>query len=1255
MGTSAFISYARGDDEPFVTQLCRDLVNSGIDVWWDRKAMKNRGRTFLQEIRDAIEAVDWVIAVVGPKAVKSDYVRYEWEHAFLFGKGFIPLLRLGDFDLIPPDLHPEADQGLASGAPRKLHAADFRQPRPYLDALNELVKLICEPIAELSSYNGTPSLPPHFVLRRGDVMALQNAVLADVNRPVVIAPKNQTVALQGMAGIGKSVVAAAFARANSTRRAFSDGIIWLTSGKEATNLTVFNNIRAIGAHFLDDTRHYVDVESARTRLPTLLAAKVCLIVLDDVWSNGQVEPFRNALGPRCRLLVTTRDGTLVTSLGAQECPIDLLSNKQALILLAEWSGEAAGGLPNEASLVAQKCGNLPFALALCGAMVRDGTPWSDVSQALDDADLSFIERSLPNYPYPNVLRSLNASVEAFRQESPEVVERYQHLAVFPRNAVIPEKVILALWSHKDRVPERRARMLLSRLGRKALLRLEGNAPDRTVTLHDLQFDYVRSQMTNALADLHLMLVNSYREACEGVWAKGPNDGYFFERLPWHLKGANLADEFRALMLDLDWMKMKLISTGLQGLLSDFELLSRDTIFDSVRDALRLSAHVLSKRPEEIYEQLCARLPECIYAELASSSQLRRKYSLRGRTKALAQIGGALKRTIRLSEGRISCFVTLDGARLVAGGEGLGITLLDLETGEILRRFPTSGTVNVLAASSDASRLAASIENSIEIRSVGSGECCQILVGHSRAIKSLAFTSDGQHLLSVSYDNTVRIWNIESGIEEGILYQLSSERTLEQSVETVCILRNNDVAVTTESNCDRGHGLVRVWDLGECTEMCSLPCVQNPSVVALSHNEELIACGTRTIGLAISLVDIQKLEISKTISRDRVWIESPHSLLFIKNDRKLLGLTPLNNLVLLDVETGALEWKIDAQSSETIGLAEVAGGEVASVATSEIKIWEPTGSEGTNLSTVSAEIERHYYPVRALDVSESGRVLVSGSDDSTIAIWDVRTGRRTMNFLAHEYGVASVSICEKGGVIATGGRNGQFDKEVRVWSLVDGSLLHEESLNASRAWSTAITADGRYLVVGALFELHIWQLDDWTKRHELRFSDDGCYERDRTDPFGLCVVSDRVVTVGFGSSGILQTWDIETGEKLLEWKGHNDSVSRVVSSEGGRVIVSASFDQSVKLWNAVSGTLEATIAEFEAPVLGLAATQDGRLLVTACDDGTAQVWDLKRRVELASFTVDHPIWSCAISDCGEVFLGDSSGRVHFLRLESQTEL
>ncbi len=133
-----FISYARSDDEPFVKQLYQDLIERGFDIWWDRKAMDSRGLTFLQEIRDAIEGSDRLIAVIGPNAVKSEYVKVEWEHGLLFAKAVIPILRLGDFDLIPQEIP-------------KVHCPDFRKERTYKDALDELIEILKKPVSPLGT------------------------------------------------------------------------------------------------------------------------------------------------------------------------------------------------------------------------------------------------------------------------------------------------------------------------------------------------------------------------------------------------------------------------------------------------------------------------------------------------------------------------------------------------------------------------------------------------------------------------------------------------------------------------------------------------------------------------------------------------------------------------------------------------------------------------------------------------------------------------------------------------------------------------------------------------------------------------------------------------------------------------------------------------------------------------------------------------------------------------------------------------
>jgi hypothetical protein len=105
--TSIFLSYARDDDELFVSQLYHDLVAHGFEVWWDRISMPNRKLTFNQEIRDAITYCDCLVLIAGPRAFASDYVVQEWKWAHGTGKPMYSLFHRNTiykrilWDLIP--------------------------------------------------------------------------------------------------------------------------------------------------------------------------------------------------------------------------------------------------------------------------------------------------------------------------------------------------------------------------------------------------------------------------------------------------------------------------------------------------------------------------------------------------------------------------------------------------------------------------------------------------------------------------------------------------------------------------------------------------------------------------------------------------------------------------------------------------------------------------------------------------------------------------------------------------------------------------------------------------------------------------------------------------------------------------------------------------------------------------------------------------------------------------------------------------
>jgi len=143
MGGPVFISYARRDAESWVQSLREYLTEQQVPVWWDRLCMESRGRTFLQELRDAIYDAERVLVVITPAALVSEYVRVEWEHALLYSRAVLPLLRLGTDADVP-------------AAYRLLHRVDCRDPRDTKEAFDEILRLVRTPVDPLGPLHGVP-------------------------------------------------------------------------------------------------------------------------------------------------------------------------------------------------------------------------------------------------------------------------------------------------------------------------------------------------------------------------------------------------------------------------------------------------------------------------------------------------------------------------------------------------------------------------------------------------------------------------------------------------------------------------------------------------------------------------------------------------------------------------------------------------------------------------------------------------------------------------------------------------------------------------------------------------------------------------------------------------------------------------------------------------------------------------------------------------------------------------------------------
>lgn len=531
---SVFLSYGRADDEPFVKCLHDDLTTYGFEVWWDRKSMPNRGLTFLQEIRDAINAADRFVLVAGEAAFRSDYVRAEWEYALSQCKPVNVALRKCDYNDLPSEL-------------ARFDAPDFRDDANYVPKFGTLVRQLTDTVPPLGRLIGVPELPKGYLPRPADMAKLGELVIADVQSPTVISAEKRTTALEGMGGIGKSVLATAFAHDCAVRRAFPDGIIWLTVGQKPSTRNLYQQL---GLALGDAIGNYpIDEASCKTSAQKALGDKRCLILLDDVWEVDAGRDFRDLIaGTAARLLITTRNLQINDLLGAKEHRLGLMDEGQAVAMIKGWIGRDDLDLAK----VAKQLGYLPLALKLAGARIaKENITAAEYAAKFDRVSRMKTDRKATNRD-DNLDVSITLGVEAVFGADDEEKLLYFTFGIFPEDVRLPQETVIRLWQHlRPDVDTFDLEEIITELVDFALIE---RYEDKTITLHDLLHGYTKEKLGDRYVQTNAELVEAYR--CTDGWHTVADDGYFYDHLVNHLYASFNYGEVANLFLSPNWARKR---------------------------------------------------------------------------------------------------------------------------------------------------------------------------------------------------------------------------------------------------------------------------------------------------------------------------------------------------------------------------------------------------------------------------------------------------------------------------------------------------------------------------------------------------------------------------------------------------------------------------------------------------------------------------------------------------------------------------
>jgi len=1223
-----FLSYARGDDEPFVKRLYEDLTASGLDVWWDRVSMPARQLTFHQEIGEAISAHDRFLFVIGPAAIRSAYVEQEWRWALKMDKPINPIVRLDD---VRADGDPRDAYELIPDELKLINTEDFRGDAQYDFHLSNLVRQLTDSPPRLGALFEVPELPPHFLARPDILREIKDAVMVDLQKPVVISGAGARVGIQGMGGIGKSVLAAALVRDRDVRRAYPDGIVWVTVGQRPNVLGLLTEL----AQALECDDVLQNIGPAKTKLRELLLDKAVLLVLDDVWDTQVTDAF-NILGVRCRTVITTRDSGIIKTVGGTLYQVQLLTESEALHLLASSVSVARDALPDDALEIVRECGCLALGVALCAGMAASGIAWASILKRLRNADIARIrDRHSINEQHSSIYRAMQVSVDAL---TPDEQRRFAELAVFPRRPPTPAAAVNCLWEHTGNLDDLDTEELLVSLSERSLIRLDtersatDGAMQRRVSLHDLLADYA-TRLTADHTALHNQLLEAYSKKCaDGAWPTGPNDGYFFQCLCHHLLKANRREELETLLTDFDFLQSKVTALGPQPLIEDYDLLDvdRNEPLGLIQGAVVLSANALARDPSELAAQLLGRFlgnQTPAVRRLLDKMHAPGECWLRPIHPCLIPPGGPLIRTIE-GHMEVVCSVALhaDDRQAVSGDSGGMLKVWDMNTGECLRTFRGhTGHVTSVALLADDRRAVSTGGRALKMWDLATGECLRTFEGHTDLVSFVALHADGRWAVSASWDNTLKVWDLETG---------DCLRTLEGhtgGVTSVALHADGCRAVSAGGWNDK---TLKVWDLetGECIRTLEGHTGDVRAVVLRADGRRAVsAAGDKTL----KVWDMDTGECLRTLEGhtggvNYVALRADCRLAVSASDDKMLKVW--------DLETGECLRTHEGHTGSVKSVALHADGRRAVSAggflDETLKVWD------LETDASMRTLEGHAHFVNSVALYANGRLAVSASCDKTLKVWDMETGDCLRTLKGHTDMAWSVALHADGRRAVSA----SCDKTLKVWDLETGVCLRTFEGHASRVFSVAFHADGRRAVSASWDNtLKVWNLETGDCLRTLEGHASGVRS--------VALHVDGRLAVSASYDHTLKVWDLESGDCLRTLEGHTSGVYSVALHADGRLAVSASYDHTLKVWDLETGNCLRTLEGHASGVRSVALHADGRRAISASADKTLKVWDLDTGQELASFTADAGMECCAIAPTGDtVVAGDILGHMYFLRLE-----
>jgi WD40 repeat protein len=483
--------------------------------------------------------------------------------------------------------------------------------------------------------------------------------------------------------------------------------------------------------------------------------------------------------------------------------------------------------------------------------------------------------------------------------------------------------------------------------------------------------------------------------------------------------------------------------------------------------------------------------------------------------------GAVQRlgTVRFRHNSTAIAYSPDGTILASGGRDNTIRLFDAASGKEIRRLIGHMPRTYSPAFDGKSPL------DVLVGAVGDG-----------GVNSVAFSPDGKVLASGGWDDTIRLWDVQTGKP---LRKIDAHKAMVGRV----LFSPDGKILASRGALD---GSVRLWDPTTGTPLHKFVGLSNINPWRFNHDMALaISPDSKTVATtaknALVFFDIASGAELKRLPSHVYGITvaySPDGVLLASG-----GVDPgqdVYSLRIWDVAAGKELRKCDLPKNEPptyLAWDPSNNGKFAAVvAEDDMHIFDAqTGKAVVHL--------KHYWPSRVI-YAKDGKTLASAGSGPTIRHWDAATGKELhLDYLGHQSGVSAVAMTADGKMIASGGDH------IRLWDPATGKLIRKIDVKGGVS-CLVFAPDGKTLASG-------------------------------------------------GKNRIVHLWDVEKGEAVHEFKGHKNILCGLAFSPDGKLLASGDVQSTLRIWD-VNARQETRVIDNKSGTesLSMAFGPDNKTLVCA---------------------------------------------------------